>query len=228
MDLTRHLQSIASDGGRIGDLTAAAPTEQVRSCPGWTGRDLRVHVGNFARLVCDLIAARGAEPEPGPTVDVEQAVSGYDADLARLVTNLRDTDPDAPAHVWSVTPPVAGFWTRRAVHELAVHRWDAETIGGGEPAPIPADIALDGIAEYFEVFVATGLAAGMVPPSATTLVLQVTDVDRRIEHELGEPGPQTTIRGTASDLLLGLWRRRDPLSLHVDGDPAPLAAWPSI
>jgi len=38
----------------------------------------------------------------------------------------------------------------------------------------------------------------------------------------------TTIRGTVSDLLLALWRRHDPLSLHVDGDPAVLKAWPSI
>jgi uncharacterized protein (TIGR03083 family) len=228
MDVERQLQSIEIDGGRIGELTAAAPTDLVVSCPEWTGRDLRVHVGNFARLVCDLVAARGAQPEPRPTVAGEEAVAGYDADLAGLVATLRDTDPDAPAHVWSVTPPVAGFWTRRALHELAVHRWDAETIGGAEPAPIPTDTALDGIAEYFEVFVATGLAAGMVPPSATTLVLQPTDVDQRIEHDLGEPGPVTTIRGTASDLLLALWRRRDPLSLHVGGDPAPLAGWPSI
>jgi uncharacterized protein (TIGR03083 family) len=228
VELGRELDSIRRDGRRIADLTRAAPAAQVVSCPKWTGADLLAHVGGFARLVCDLVSAGGAQPEPRPPVDVAAAGSTYDADLARLIAVLADTPPEAPVFNWSVTAPVAGFWSRRAVQELAVHRWDAGTIGGGEPAPIATDVALAGIGEFFEVFVATGLAAGMVPPAAVTLVLEITDVDQRREYPLPGPGPRTTMRGTASDLLLALWRRHDPLSLHAGGDPAVLAAWPSI
>jgi hypothetical protein len=93
---------------------------------------------------------------------------------------------------------------------------------------VPADTAADGIAEYFEEFVATGFAVGFAPPAERTIVLEVTDLDHRLRYDLPRPGPVTTIRGTASDLLLALWRRHDPMRFHVDGDPEMLINWPSI
>ena len=114
------------------------------------------------------------------------------------------------------------------MHELTIHRWDAETVGGGTPGPVDADVADDGIAEFFEVFVKTGLEAGMVPPTRTTLVLETTDTGLRREEHLPDPGPVTTLRGSASDLYLALWRRRDPVDHHVDGPRSVLEQWPSV
>jgi uncharacterized protein (TIGR03083 family) len=228
MERSAQFARIAADARRIGELTAAAPDAAVVSCPDWTGRDLRAHVVGFARYIAAIVAAGGAELPPPPPVPPDVAGPSYDADLARLLDVLRSTPADAPAHVWSTSAPVAGFWVRRVLHELAVHRWDAATLVVGTPEPIPAPVAVDGIAEFFQVFVATALARGLVPPAARTLALEITDLDRRLEYPLPDPGPVTTIRGTASDLLLALWRRHDPLSLHVDGDPAVLKAWPSI
>jgi uncharacterized protein (TIGR03083 family) len=228
MERSAQFASIAADARRIGELTAAEPETTVVSCPEWTGRDLRAHVVGFARYAADTVAAGGAELSPPPPVPPEVAGPSYDADLDRLLDVLRATPADARTHVWSTSAPVAGFWVRRVLHELAVHRWDAATLVLGPPEPIPAPVALDGIAEFFDEFVATGLARGLVPPVARTLALKITDLDRRLEFPLPDPGPVTTIRGTASDLLLALWRRHDPLSLHVDGDPAVLEAWPSI
>jgi MDMPI C-terminal domain len=107
-----------------------------------------------------------------------------------------------------------------------VHRWDAET--AHTPTLTPIDLARDGIAEFFDVFVATGLAAGTVQPTAATLVLEPTDLDERIEQHLPDPGPETVLHGTTSNLLLALWHRRDPVSLHVGGDRAQLKRWPHI
>jgi hypothetical protein len=105
---------------------------------------------------------------------------------------------------------------RRAVH------------GGGDPAPVEHEIVEDGIAEFFDVFVATGFAFGLVPPAQATLVLEATDTGaRRVQH-LPDPCPATTVRGTASDLLLAVWRRRDPLAHHVGGPRGVLESWPSI
>jgi hypothetical protein len=112
----------------------------------------------------------------------------YDTDLNRLLDVLRSTPADAPAHVWSTSAPVAGFWVRRVLHELAVHRWDAATLVAGPPAPIPVPVAVDGIAEFFDEFVATALARGMVPPAARTLALEITDVDRRWSSRCPTPG----------------------------------------
>ncbi|MEN3265081.1 MAG: C-terminal domain [Pseudonocardia sp.] len=68
----------------------------------------------------------------------------------------------------------------------------------------------------------------MVPPTPATLALELTDTGERIEYHLPEPGPVTTMRGPASDLLLALWRRRDPLAYHAGGDRGVLEAWPKI
>jgi MDMPI C-terminal domain len=68
----------------------------------------------------------------------------------------------------------------------------------------------------------------LVAPARATLVLEITDAGtRRVEH-LPDPGPETTLRGTASDLMLALWRRRDPLAFHVDGPRGMLEHWHSI
>jgi len=228
VDLARQMQSIDHDAHRIADAVRGNPTGRVLSCPDWSGADLLAHASGFAGYLTDLLAGRADRDTEFPKVPPDEAAETYDADLARLVGALRDTPPDAPVSHWAAVQQVAASWQRRAVHELAVHRWDAETISYAEPAPLPADVAVDGIDEFLTEFVATGLAAGMLPPRPATLVIEPTDVDERFERDLGDPGPVTTIRGTASDLLLALWRRRDPLSVHAGGDPTPLEHWPSI
>ena len=75
-------------------------------------------------------------------------------------------------------------------------------------------VAVDGVAEYFEVFVATASL-----PAERTLRLELTDVDLVVERHLPETGAVTTGGGTASDLLLELWRRHDPLIFHTGGRP---------
>ena len=119
MDRRTQLVSIQEDARRMGELTGAAPTG--RCGPVRTGpvvpceRTRRVSLGTSAPS-----SARAA-PRFRPSVEPVEAESSYDTDLTRLVDALRDTPPDAPSQVWSITSPVAGFWVRRAVHELAVH-----------------------------------------------------------------------------------------------------------
>jgi len=129
------------------------------------------------------------------------AARTWDADLAELVDLLRTTPADAAVGNWSIAPPPASLGRRGAPHELAAHRWDAGTALDPSPAPIAVGLACDGIAEFFEVFVATGLAAGMVAPAAVTLVLEPTDGgpassstsptrprDRPARHHVGPAG----------------------------------------
>jgi uncharacterized protein (TIGR03083 family) len=227
MDLARQLESIDHDGRRLAEAVRANPDGRVVSCPDWSGADLLAHVSGFARYLTDLMTGHADRDTEFPKVPPEEAAQTYDADLARLVTTLRDVPPDTEVPHWAVVQQVAASWQRRAVHELAVHRFDAETIGGA-PAPIDRDVALDGIAEFFEVFVTTGIAAGLVAPARATLVLEITDTGTRREEHLPDPGPATTLRGRASDLMLALWRRRDPLAFHVDGPRGMLERWPSI
>jgi uncharacterized protein (TIGR03083 family) len=225
VDLARQLQSIERDGSRLRAAVRVDPDGRVASCPDWSGADLLAHVSGFARYLTDLFAGQGGR-DTFPKVSPDEAARTYDADLARLVATLR-TAPDTPVPNWAVAPKTAAFWQRRAVHELAVHRWDAGTIAGG-PAAVDRDVAVDGIAEFFEVFVATGLAMGMVQPAHATLLLEVTDCGIRREEHLPDAGPVTTLRGAASELFLALWKRHDLLAHHVDGPREILEQWPSI
>ena len=227
MDHDRRLRSVDDDGRALAEAVRADPDGRVVSCPDWSGADLRAHVAGFLRLVDDLCRGRADSRTDFPKVPADEAARTYDADLARLLDTFRTVPADAPVPNWSVAPQVAGSWVRRAACELAVHRWDAQTIGGG-PRPVPADVADDGIAEFFDVFAATGFAAGFLPPARATIVLEATDTGTRHEHHLPDPGPVTTLRGPASELFLALWRRRDPLAFHVDGPATPLESWPAI
>ena len=99
----------------------------------------------------------------------DAALRTYDAELDRFLATLRAVPPDAPVPNWAAATQTAAFWQRRAVHELAVHRWDAGTIGGRDPGPVDPDVADDGVAEFFDVFVATAFAFGYAPPAEATL-----------------------------------------------------------
>jgi uncharacterized protein (TIGR03083 family) len=218
---TRQLDSVAADARAIATLTAAEPDRPVAACPGWNRADLRAHVSGFARLVPALLAGRAETGSP-VRVPVAEAAETFDADAAGLVDALAAADLDAPVPNWSVRPAVGAFWLRRSVHELAVHAVDA-----GSDAPLATDVATDTVAEYFDTFVATAFAAGYVPPSAATLVLELTDADDQ-RHDLPDPGPETVVRGAVSDVALALWHRRDLLALHVSGDRGVLERWPRI
>jgi uncharacterized protein (TIGR03083 family) len=223
VERTRQLDSIRADLATIGTLTAADPAAPVPACPDWTRADLRAHVSRFARLIPALLSGEATNETPRVEVPADEAVVTFDADAAGLVAALAAiTDDGAPAANWSVQPDTAGFWVRRAVHELAVHRVDA-----GSEEDLPRDVALDGIAEFVDTFVATGIARWFVPPAAVMLVLDLIDAPAQ-RHDLPEPGPETVVRGSASDVALALWHRRDLLSLHAGGDATILENWPRI
>lgn len=219
------LESIERDGAALAEVAPDAP---VRSCPGWAGGDLLAHVCGFAAFLPDLFAGAVPVTGPVPTPSPREAAAQWPDRLDVLLTLLNTTPAATPVPNWSVLPDVAEFWVRRTVQEFAVHRWDGGTTHAAEPEPIPAGVAADGIAEYFEAFVATGIAAGMVRRAGVTLALEITDTGDRPTWPLPAPGPETVVRGTASDLLLALWHRRSLLDHHVSGDRTVLEEWPRI
>ncbi|ODU02912.1 MAG: hypothetical protein ABS81_16050 [Pseudonocardia sp. SCN 72-86] len=225
--LDRQIDTLAREGARLAATVRRDPGARLRSCPDWTGGDLLAHVSSFARWVNGLLSGGPADRDL-PAVATADADATWDDDLARLVDALRTTAPDADAPNWAVSPDTVAFWQRRAAHELTVHRWDAETADGAVPSPIDADVAADGVDEFFDVFVATGLAAGMVARTAATLAVELTDRGTRRSVDLPESGPVTTIRGSAEDVLLAVWGRRPLLPLYIDGDPTLLDNWPTI
>jgi hypothetical protein len=110
-------------------------------------------------------------------------------------------------------------------HETAVHAWDAQ-VSAGNNAEIEAALASDGIDEYMHVMLVSnmrddeGLLSGSVHIHCTDvdgewLIVpnDTSDVVVTREHAKGD----CAIRGSASQLLLGLWRRVPMSSLEVIG-----------
>ncbi len=234
MDSTEYLSSFRADGSRIrtiaeGDLTAPVPC-----CDGWSLGDLVGHVGAVLVMVDDVVES-GEPPSSRPTIpDGVDLASFYGDAFDRLDATLANTDPAAGGWNWSSGPQLSSFWFRRIAHEMAVHRWDAEA-AIDDCHTIPAELASDGIDEWFDVYLprSVGRAESPVTPGGTIHV-HCTDtegewwasmVDSEIEllreHKKGD----VVARGGASDLLLILWGRMDPSAAEVFGDAPVLDAW---
>jgi hypothetical protein len=111
-------------------------------------------------------------------------------------------------------------------HETAVHTWDARC-AAGDTTEIDAALASDGIDEFVHVMVKSdireeeGTLSGSVHIHCTDvdgewLIVPTgtSDVVVTREHAKGD----CAIRGTASSLLLGLWRRIPMSSLEIIGN----------
>ncbi|HWB72304.1 MAG TPA: hypothetical protein VG452_08795, partial [Egibacteraceae bacterium] len=120
----------------------------------------------------------------------------------------------------------AGCWRRRMAHETAVHRWDAEA-AAGRARPLDAELAADGIDEYFTVFLRAPQPS-YGGPRGTLHVHRLDGPGEWLVHlrpgmpvvERGHARADAALRGTASDLLLVLWRRRPVTSVALVGDAA--------
>jgi len=148
----------------------------------------------------------------------------YRAGLNELINVLSSLDPARSCWTWVGIQDVA--WViRRMAHETAVHAWDAHC-AGGTTADIDAALASDGIDEFVHVMLMSNMREEEGPLSGSVHI-HCTDVDGEWlivpastsdvvvtrEHAKGD----CAIRGSASALLLGLWRRIPTSSLEVIG-----------
>ena len=220
-DRDAQLGALWRDGLALADAAEQAGLDAaVPCCPGWTVADLLWHTGEV-HLFWRTCVAEGWE-EPSAYVEPDRPlgdmlVPWYRDGVQRTVEVLTTTDADAPLWTWTPTGRTAAWVVRRMAQETAVHRWDAEA-AAGEPSSIDAELAVDGVDEFFEFF--TGSAVEGAAAVGGTVHLHATDADGewlvdagmqvRREHAKGD----AAVRGTASDLLLLLWRR---VGLDDDG-----------
>ncbi|MFC7273139.1 maleylpyruvate isomerase family mycothiol-dependent enzyme [Paractinoplanes rhizophilus] len=212
---------------------AAASSLQARvpGCPDWSLDDLVYHLGTVQRFwavttrLADTSGPPGADqrafPDPGGDL------LGWSAEsTALLLDALRAAGPESPAWTWwaaSGAPMTAAAVARHQVQEAAVHAYDAQETAG-KPDPLPAAVAVDGVAEFLSV----GMSSlGPWPHRPARVAFTATEgpawlVDLSpagVELEPAASGdPVTTVHGTASDLVLALYKRIPADALRVDGD----------
>ena len=138
---------------------AGSPDLDVRvpSCPGWSLRDLVEHLSEVHRFWAAAVVAGPSEKPPAmaPADDTLSAdlLARSAAATQELIAALRAAGPAAGCWTWwgdSDVPTTSGAVARHQVQEAAVHAFDAQ-LATGTPQPVPAVVALDGIAEFIGI-----------------------------------------------------------------------------
>jgi uncharacterized protein (TIGR03083 family) len=239
MESATYFAHLRADGDALAAAARKAPDAPIPACPGWDMANLVGHVAGVHRWAAEMVRTGALErisrrDMAQPPEDHDELWAWYEEGLDQALAVLQSSDPSGPAWNWQPgRPRTAAFWHRRLAQETAVHRSDAQAAAGA-PDPIDAALAVDGIDEYFELFLAGQMAARPVDGLHGSLHLHATDiegewwvalapdhVERRHEHAKAD----AAIRGPASSLLLWLWNRvpSDSPDLQPFGDEAVMA-----
>jgi uncharacterized protein (TIGR03083 family) len=210
-DAKAAIAAIERDGERVlAALTRADLAGPVPGCPGWTMEDLINHLGQVQLFWAAAIRAGGDEPVEREVTKPADLAEWYRECCTALVDALRETPFDRPCWTWWGEPATVGAVARHQVQEAAVHRWDAESVHGAA-SPLEPEVAHDGVDEYLTIML--GRDADNLP---SAVALEATDTGGRW---LAGPGEvDSTIRGTASELVLLLYRRLPANSADITGD----------
>jgi uncharacterized protein (TIGR03083 family) len=232
------LRRLAADGTAFFAAAERSPDAPIAACPGWTANKLVGHVGRIHTWATQVIRSRATErissrlfPE-GPDDPALRLRWGRERH-ADLLAALADLGEDEPIWVFTSRQPGTGrFWLRRQAQELAMHRWDAQA-AIGEPEPLDAELAADGIDELLTEFL-PGLDAARAVSTGATVHVHCTDREGEWLVRFTDDGAVVTaehakgdlaLRGAASDLCLLLWNRVSRDRVEVFGDESLLDRW---
>ncbi|MET7710449.1 maleylpyruvate isomerase family mycothiol-dependent enzyme [Micromonospora sp. NPDC005413] len=242
MEPSRFLACLADDFARLRAVAPTDLTSAVPSCPGWSVADLTRHVGEVY-LHKTLAIRDGAEPEPWPPAELaaEEPLALLDRAYAALLAEFATHDPKDTAGSWYEPGQTVGFWIRRMAQETVIHRIDAE-LGVGVPvAPIPDDLAVDGVDELLRVFVEYSVAEWadffteiLADSPGWTYTLRADEQAWSVRTGPGlfsvtdgaTDAADVTVTGPPAALLRWVWGRElpgEPSGVTVQGSPEAVA-----
>jgi uncharacterized protein (TIGR03083 family) len=218
-----YTAEIALQSAALADAAEHNLAAPVEHCPGWTVADLVTHVLEVHWFWATIAEHRLSEPPPdeaGPARPSEpELVDRFRAGALHLVEVLRHADPTDPVWTWAPSQRNIGFVQRHQVQEAAVHRWDAEHAAGRTVA-LDVPLSIDSIEEFLTFSLSTpdDPADDERPDLDGAFVLRATDADAAwtvqdadlpatVRFERGARPELPVIAGTASDMLLWLYRR---------------------
>jgi uncharacterized protein (TIGR03083 family) len=210
----------------------------VPTCTPWTLSDLVVHLGAFCGFWSHILCEGTGRPlTPYPDPPAGAALVPWLSQLhVHLVAELEATPATTEVWTWFAADHTAAFVARRCAHELAIHRYDAES-AHGTSEPIPTALAVDGIEEILGALVTarnrTGAGKGRGlslrctdAPVAWSVVMEPDRIDaERTDDREAAPEGDLTVTGTASDLELTLYHRPTISPVDVIGDYSVLEEW---
>ena len=200
----------------------------VPSCPGWTVADLITHVGGTWGWAAAIVrtGTRNDFPSPPEGHDGAELIDWVTEQALQVVAALKDADPGSDCWTFGL-PRSRLFWFRRQALETAVHAWDVQR-SNGQPEPIDADLATDGIDEFLSVMLPRQLQARPDYWTGQSLHLHATDGEGEWMIRLG-PGAvlsderthgkaDVALRGTASSLYLWCLNRLPSSDFELFGN----------
>lgn len=226
-------------------IRSADPLTPVPTCGDWTVRQLFRHVGRGHRWAAQIVSNRLGEPldpravpDGKPPEDIDAALQWLQGGAQLVLDAVEAVGPATRVWTFLGLRP-AGWWVRRRLHETTVHRADAALALGADYA-LPVELAADAISEWIELMVVQANRAAMPLQRGQRLHLHATEpslgavgewmitsdeegLDWSHEHGKGD----VAVRGSATDLLLALSRRRTAADLGVEvlGDAAVWDRW---
>ncbi|WP_405021151.1 maleylpyruvate isomerase family mycothiol-dependent enzyme [Kitasatospora sp. NBC_00070] len=236
MDVPRLLECLAADFARLRAVASTDLAATVPTCPDWTVADLARHVGQ-AYLQKTVTMREGAEPDPWPPAGLadEEPLALLDRTYADLLAEFAAHEPEDPADTWYAPDRSVRFLIRRMAQETVIHRIDAELATGRPIAPIPADLAVDGIDELLKVYVSFSVRTWgdsfteiLADSPGRTYAVRTDDASWHVRTGPGrftvEDGADekadVTISGAPADVLRWVWNRTvagEPSGVTVDG-----------
>lgn len=214
VDAPDWLALLRTHTDRFAAVVAAADlAAPVTHCPGWSVRDVVVHLGGVHEWAAHAVSAGNPSLEPTPPAPDEPDLAGwYARRAAHLLEVLDSTPPTAPAWTLDRTDRTAGFGRRRQVHEVAMHAWDVEE-AVGPPTPYAPWLAWDGVLEVAQVLYPRQVRLGRVDPLPAAVRLLASDVPGDVTIGTGRT---VEVRDTAEVLLRLLWHRADASGLDPE------------
>jgi uncharacterized protein (TIGR03083 family) len=228
-----YIDFVRDEGGALAAAAQRDMKAQVPSCPKWNVFELVEHTGYVHRRISEHLRRKTIDADT--PLDVEDAPSDdagliewYRRGLHVLERLLRELPVDSPAWTWWPPDRTAGFWRRRMALETAVHRWDAEN-ATGTAAAIDSELGVDGVDEFLDIHMqedggepydgAEGTVHFHRTDGEGEWILRLANGETpevRRGHERGD----AAVRGDGSDLLLFMWRRKQPSDFELFGDEA--------
>ena len=208
-------------------LADADETADVTTCPGWTVRDLAVHLGTVHRWAAAILLSGEVNRRVKSVID-RPLHEWYRGTATAILAAMDAVAPAEPIPNFTKTNEVAAFWPRRQLHETTVHLRDLTLAMGLPDTLVTPDLAADGVDELFAVSFRSLLARETPPDVPENIRVFATDTgDEWILSaanlgKLAEPGAawRASIAATASDLYFALWGRLPKSVLTTEGDAA--------